>query len=247
MYNARPMIARHRIPIERISVVPRSVDLAYFNPANVPPERVTAMRKSWGIPSGARIALVPMPIAPRNGHLVLVQAARILHGNGMRGVTFVLVGDDRRHRAFVRRFWATAQQEGVDALFRVVGHHTDMPSAYAASDIVVLPYASEPVYGRAVAEAQAMARPLVASAIGALPEHMQAPPRVAEDQRTAWPVGPGSPEQLAAGIASALALEAASYRALAIRAREYAASRFSPDRIATATLEIYASLLKSKD
>ena len=60
----------------------------------------------------------------------------------MRGVTFVLVGDDRRHRRFVRKFWKEAQAAGVDALFRMVGHHADMPAAYAASDIVVVPYTS---------------------------------------------------------------------------------------------------------
>ena len=245
MYNARPVITRHRIPIERISLIPRPIDLEYFNPANVSPERVASLQKTWGIPSGVRIALVPAQIALRNGHLVLVQAARILHRNGMRGVTFVLVGDDRRHRAFVRRFWNAAQEQGVDALFRAVGHHADMPSAYAASDIVVVPIVSEPAYGRVVAEAQAMARPVVASAIGPLPTNMLTPPRSDDDSRTGWEVAPGSPEQLAKGVAAALALDSRSYEALAARAREFSEDMFSPQRSAAAILEVYAALLQS--
>ena len=71
------MMQRHRIPPERISVVPRSIDLKYFNPANVPPDDVTRLRRAWGIPHGVRIALVSGRIAPRNGHLVLAKAARI--------------------------------------------------------------------------------------------------------------------------------------------------------------------------
>jgi glycosyltransferase involved in cell wall biosynthesis len=247
LYNARPMIARHRIPIERVRVIPRSIDLARFNSANVPLERVTALRKAWGIPSGTRIALVPAPIAPGNGHLVLAQAARMLHGSGLRGVTFVLAGDDRRYRRFVRRFWAAVQELGVDALFRAVGHHTDMPPVYAASDLVILPYTSEPVYGRAVAEAQAMARPVVASALGPLPDYMLTPPRAAEDRRTGWQVKPGSPERLAEAIASALTLERTSYRALGMRARQFAEYMFAPERAVTVSLEIYASVLKSKE
>ena len=108
----------------------------------------------------------------------------------------------------MRKFWKAAQEQGVDALFRVVGHHADMPSAYAASDIVVVPYIAAPVYGRVVAEAQAMARPVVASAIGPLPENMLTPPRMTDDLRTGWEVAPGSPEQLAEGVAAALALDA---------------------------------------
>src|SRR5262245_33075894 len=142
MFGARPMMKRHHIPPERVSVVPRSIDLRYFNPANVSPDDVTKLRRAWGIPHGMRIALVPGRIAARNGHLVLAKAARILADEGMRGVTFVLVGDDRRHGRFARKFWKAAQALRVDALFRMVGHHSDMPATYAAADIVVVPYTS---------------------------------------------------------------------------------------------------------
>jgi glycosyltransferase involved in cell wall biosynthesis len=147
----------------------------------------------------------------------------------------------------VRKFWTEAQQQGVDALFRVVGHHADMPSAYAAADVVVVPYTAPPVYGRVVAEAQAMARPVVASSIGPLPENILTPPRMAEDLRTGWEVEPGNAAELAEGISSALALDAMAYRALAARSRQFAEYMFSPHRAAAATLEIYASLLESKE
>jgi glycosyltransferase involved in cell wall biosynthesis len=247
MFNARPMIARHRIPPERVSVVPRSLDLKYFDPASVPPERVAKLRQAWGIPHGVRIALVPGRIAPWNGHLTLIEAARILADNGMRGVTFVLVGDDRHHRRFVRKFWKQAQAVGVDALFRMVGHHADMPAVYAAADIVVAPYTAPPVYGRVVAEAQAMARPVIASSVGPLPENMLTPPRMAEELRTGWEAPPGNAAELASAIAAALALDADAYRAHAARARQFAEYMFSPQRAAAATLEIYASLLEADD
>jgi glycosyltransferase involved in cell wall biosynthesis len=246
MFNARPMIARHRIPPERVSVVPRSIDLAHFNSANVPAERVTRLRQVWGIPHGARIALVPGRIAPWNGHVVLAKAARILVDQGMRGVTFVLVGDDRLHRRFARKFWKEAQAAGVDSLFRMVGHHTDMPASYAASDIVVVPYTSAPIYGRVVAEAQAMAKPVIASSVGPLPENMMAPPRVSDELRTGWEVAPGDPAELAQAISVALALDADGYRIHAARARQFAEYMFSSNRAAAATLEIYASLLEAE-
>ena len=70
----------------------------------------------------------------------------------------MLVGDDQRYRRFARKFWKAAQAAGVDALFRMVGYHDDMPASYAAADFVVVPYTSPPIYGRVVAEAQAMAQ-----------------------------------------------------------------------------------------
>lgn len=52
MFNARPMIARHRIPPERIGVIPPSLDLTHFDPATVPPDRVMQLRQAWGFRMG---------------------------------------------------------------------------------------------------------------------------------------------------------------------------------------------------
>jgi glycosyltransferase involved in cell wall biosynthesis len=241
------MMKRHRIPTERVSVVPRSIDLKYFNPANVPEDRVAKLRQVWGIPHGVRIVLVPGRIAPPNGHLVLAKAARILADGGMRNVTFVLVGDDQRYRRFARKFWKVAQAAGVDALFRMVGFHDDMPASYAAADFVVVPYTSPPIYGRVVAEAQAMAKPVIASSVGPLAENMIAPPRMPDELRTGWEVAPGDPAELAHAIETALKLEPDDYRAHAARARQFAEYTFSPHRAAAATLEIYVSLLEAQE
>ena len=246
MYNARPMIARHRIAAERIGIVPGSVDVEQFDPANVRVERIAALRHSWGIPTGMHILMVPGRLAPWNGHLVLIEAARILADNGIRNVTFILVGNDRRRR-FVRKFWKRAQSKGVDTLFRVIGHFQDMPLAYAAADFVVVPYIAPPAHGRMVAEAQAMARPAIISSVGPLPENILAPPHVAEEMRTGWEVEPGDPSALADAIADAIALDDDAYQAQALRAREFAEHRFSPGYASAATLEIYASLLETED
>jgi glycosyltransferase involved in cell wall biosynthesis len=245
MFNARPVIVRHRIPVERVSVVPHSIDLASFNPAAVPAENIARLRHSWGIPSGVRVVLVPGRLAPWNGQLVLVDAARILVDEGTAAITFVLVGDDRRHPRFARSFVKRARALGVDALFRMVGHHADMASAYAASDVVVVPYAAAPVYGRVVAEAQAMARPIVVSSVGPLPESILAPPRVTEDLRTGWEVPPNNAAKLAQAISTVLSLDEDAYRALRERARQYAQSMFALERVAAATLEIYESVLEN--
>ena len=245
-FNARPMLERYRIPPERLSVIPRSIDTALFNPAEVHPDRVAALRQSWGIPSRVRIVLAPGRVSPANGQLSLVRAARMLTQNGMSGVTFVLAGDDRRHRRYARSVMKHAQAEDVDALFRVVGHVPDMPAAYAASDVVVVPCMAPPIYGQVIAEAQAMARPVIASAVGPIPENMVIPPRMPADLRTGWVVQPGDSIEIARALATALALDATEYRALAARARQFAEYMFAPDRIAAATLEVYTSLLEAE-
>jgi glycosyltransferase involved in cell wall biosynthesis len=247
MFSAGPMIERHGIAIDRISIIPRGIDLAAFDPAAVQPERVARLRQSWGIPSRVRIVLAPGRVAPGHGQMTLVDTARLLIEGGVQGVTFVLAGDDQRHKRYARSIMAEAQSKGVAALFRMVGHSSDMAAAYGAADVVVVPYVAAPVLGRVVAEALAMARPVIATTVGPLAENMVTPPAVPDELRTGWLVPPGHPAELALAIRDALALDAAAYRAMAARARQFAESTFAPDRIANATLEVYASLLASKD
>ena len=64
LFNAGSMMRRHKIPPERVSVIPLSVDVVAFDPTQVRPQRVAALRQAWGIPSGVLIILTPGRVAP---------------------------------------------------------------------------------------------------------------------------------------------------------------------------------------
>jgi len=85
----------------------------------------------------------------------------------------------------------------------------------------------------------------VATAVGALPEFVLAPPRVGDDERTGWLCAPDDPRDLARALAVAVATDPGTYRALATRAYRMAKEIFAPTRVAAATLALYASLLQS--
>lgn len=245
IFDARPMVDRFEVPPQRVAVIPRAIDTRTFDPAAVVPSRVASLRQSWGVPSGARVVLIPGRVAAWNGQITLVPAARILVEQGMRGVTFVIVGDDQRHPRYVQSILKRAQAENVQTVFRVVGEIPDMPAALAGADIVAVPYIKPPVTGRVVAEAQAMARPVITTSAGALAEGLLAPPGVTEELRTGWVVPPDDPAELARALGEALRLDDAAYRALALQARKSAIHLFSPESVITATLEVYNSLLRA--
>jgi glycosyltransferase involved in cell wall biosynthesis len=157
---------------------------------------------------------------------------------------FVLAGERRRHRKYAQAVVEQARVKGVQALVRLTGHCRDMPAALAAADTVVIAATEPPVLGRAVAQAQAMGRPVVTSDIGILPEHVVAPPEMPEEVRTGWVVKQGDAEEFALALSEAFALDDGAYHTMAARARHFAEYMFSPQSVATATHAVYTALLE---
>ena len=188
--------------------------------------------------------LVPGRIAPWNGQIGVVDAARLLVGNGVRNVVFVFAGDDRSEPDYRKAMLhARARAQASTRWCGIVGHCADMPTALAAADVVVVPALKPPLTGRAAAEAQAMGRPVVVNAVGVLPENVLTPPRMAEELRTGWVVRPGHAGELARGIAAALSIDRKTYDAMGARARQFAEFMFSPQSVAATVRGLYTSLL----
>lgn len=242
-YVSRAMIERYKLPADRITVIPRAVDTAMFNPAAVSAERIAGMRRVWGVLPEMRVVLVPARIAPWNGQMSMIDAARLIVAGSRRNIIFVFAGEDTRHLRFARALRKRASLHGIDTLCRFVGYCADMPAALAAADIVALPLLEPPLSGRAAAEAQAMGRPLVATTVGMLPENLLAPPRMKDELRTGWLVRPGNAGELAQAVGAALALNVTAYEALGARARQFAEFMFSPQSVAEAIRGVYTSLL----
>jgi glycosyltransferase involved in cell wall biosynthesis len=246
-FAAAPVIERHGLARDRLTVIPRSINTATFNPAAVTQERIEAVRKMWRIQPNERVVLIPGRVAPWNGQLVLPAIARLLIESGSKDFAFVMAGEHESFRRYARFLAEAARARGVQSLLRFAGHCRDMPAAYAAADVVMVTAIEPPLLGRAVAEAQAMGRPVVTSQVGALPEHVVTPPEMPEDIRTGWVVEPQDVAAFAHALAQAFALDSTAYRAMSARARQFAEYMFSPRSIAVATRAVYTSLLAREE
>lgn len=245
-YVADQVAARHQIASERIAIICRRIDDARFDPPAISPERATVLRRGWKIGRGQRVILVPGRIDPAKGQLMLVETARILTNGGLRGVVFVLAGDNREHFDYARRIAEQAEAHGVAHLIRQIGLCSDMAGAYLACDFVAVPQIEPPAFPLAAAEAMAMARPVIAANVGAIPEIVLSPPNVGESARTGWLAEPDDPVSFARAIAAALATEASAYATIGTRARRLARQFFTPARTAAAALDLYAGLFEGR-
>jgi glycosyltransferase involved in cell wall biosynthesis len=242
-YVSRAMIERYKLPAERITVIPRAIDATAFGPASVSADRINSLRRAWGVSPDSRIVLVPGRLAPWNGQLDMIDAARLLANGSEGNIIFVFAGDDRSEPRYVRVLRRQTRMHGIDTLCRFIGQCPDMPAAFAVADVVAVPAIEPPLSGRIVAEAQASGRPVVTTTIGVLPEYVLAPPRMRDELRTGWLVEPGNIVDIARAITNALTLDATSYEALGARARQFVEFAFSAESVADAIRGVYTSLL----
>ena len=236
----------HGFARERIRVIHRGTDFRRFAAGVVDPERVASLRAQWGVEPDDRIVLLSARLTGWKGQKVLVEAAKRLAERGVTDVRYILAGDAQGRDGYVKELDESIRRKGLEGIVRRVGHCDDMPAAFMASSVVVVPSTEPEAFGRVAVEAQAMGAPVVVSELGAAVETVLAPPRAPASERTGWSVTAGDAEALADAVGEALAMGATARDGLASRARAHVLKRFSLERMISETLDVYAALLQRK-
>lgn len=234
----------HPFARDRVRVIHRGTDFRRFAAGVVDPERVASLRAQWGVEPDDRIVLLSARLTGWKGHKVLIEAAKRLVERGVTDVRYILAGDAQGRDSYVKELDETIRRKGLEGIVRRVGHCEDMPAAFMASSVVVVPSTEPEAFGRVAVEAQAMGAPVVVSELGAVVETVMAPPRVPAAERTGWSVPAGDAEALADAVGEALAMGATARDGLASRARAHVLKRFSLERMIAETLDVYAALLQ---
>lgn len=211
-----------------IRVIPRGVDMTLFDPDAVTPNARKHQRQNWKIGPGQKVLLLPGRLTRWKGQLVAVKALSRLPKDWV----LVMMGDAQGRQKYVAEIIALAREQGLSDRIRLPGHSDQVPAALMASDIVLAPSTDPEAFGRTVAEAQAMGRPVIASAHGG-------PMETVEIGKTGNLVAPGDPEALAEAIKN-MALQTnydPNY------ARTHILKNFSKSQLQSKTLAVYQELL----
>jgi len=126
----------------------------------------SAARARFGLPQEASIIGVPGTLRPVKGHSFFLQALRRLVLSS-REVVAAITGDGEP--AYVEELNKQVKAFCLQDRVRMLGVVQDMPAFYRACDLVCVPSRSES-FGRVVIEAMATGVPVVATAVGAIPD-----------------------------------------------------------------------------
>ena len=240
-FTARHLLANHPVDRDKVVIIPRGADFARFDPEAIEPERIAKLQSAWGVdPAESRLkVLLAGRFTRLKGQLVLVQAAARLRAAGRDDLLLILVGDDQGRNEYRAEVVDAVLRAGLQECVRIAGHCSDMPAAYAAADLVAVPSTVPETFGRTAVEAQAMRRPVIASALGGLTETVV-------DGETGWLAPAGDPEAWAQALARAVDAGPRRRAEIGATGRERALRLYAVEKMTDATLGAYLRILKAR-
>ena len=161
---------------DKVRVIHNALDVGAFDPAQV---RGT-LRAELGIPADAVVFGSHGRVLRRKGYVEMVRAARLtldlLSPAERTRAFFVVVGDTPEdfRPDHVEECRALARELGIGDRFHMLGFRADVRPLVADFDVAVVPSVYPDPLPRAVIESMAMAKPVVAFAVGGVVEMVDA-------------------------------------------------------------------------
>lgn len=225
--------ARYKVSDDRVALIYRGIDETVFSPDRVSPERIEAVRSRMGLVGcPTPVVMLAARMTRLKGHDLLLTSLAELRDLPW---TCVFVGDADETSAHPPLLKKQVERLGLGDRVVFAGHCDDMPAALAVSDVVVSASREPESFGRTAVEAQAMGRPVVASAHGGSLE-------VVRHGETGWLFRPGDAQALAHGLKTVLSDPLLRQRWGAC-GRKWVARRFTVSRMCEKTLDLYGALL----
>lgn len=216
-----------------VTLIYNGIPLDRFTPGDPP----THLRADLGLSPDQEIICVVGRLAPWKGHRTLLEALATLRLRRPQAV-LVVVGEVA--------FWDTSYETelhdlarflNVEKYVRWVGFREDVPDLLRLCDVFVLPSVDEP-FGRALIEAMAVGKPVIATRSGGAPE-------VVLEGETGLLVEPGNVTELAEAMERLLAdRELAARMATAGLARAHEC--FDVCRVVAMVEELHEQILRNK-
>lgn len=188
------------------------------------------LRAEIGIAPGATTVVCVGMLRPDKGQNFLLDALTLLKARGLE-LTLVLAGSATAESA---EYEAGLKRQSAGMAVHFLGYRDDVSELMQMADLVVIPSLTE-AQPRVAVQAFATGRPVVASAVGGVPE-------IVHDGETGWLVPPGQPQVLADAIARVVQNPAEAAK-VSDGARRLAESRMRFDHRMAETLSTYETAM----
>ena len=231
------LMKEYNVPDQKIRLIPRGADINRFNMSAISLGVLQDFAKENNIPTDKPIITLVGRLSRIKGHDVLLDALKEMKN---KEVTVLFVGGNPKagYDAELKTKIEALSPETTVRVFACPGDK--MPLVYALSDVCVQPTLVPESFGRGIAEAQAMARVVVASNHGGACE-------LISNNRTGFLTPVGDSKVLASVLDSVLSMPAVERQAIGLAAQESIRDNFSIQKMCDRTIALYKEILNNEN
>ena len=225
---ARHMKENFSVPVQKITVIPRGVDLKKFSyvPQQEKPSRVF------------RVGMISR-FTPLKGHLDFLKAISYVYRR-MSDIEVVLMGDKSSAKEeYLKKLEMTIRRLGLERIVKFKNSDEDVAEVMKDLDVLVSANRAQEAFGRSVIEAQARGVAVVATRVGGVTETI-------DDGVTGLFCNPMDPLDMAHKILR-YAEDPEFMREVTQRARQQVEENYSLDRMMELTIKTYKRALSTKN
>jgi glycosyltransferase involved in cell wall biosynthesis len=222
---------------KQLFIVSRGIDVNYFDPKNLKIEESSKVRNRWNISMNVFLILLPGRLTFWKGQMFFLRTLLLLkQENLLKNISAVIIGDDQGRVKYKESLLNFIKKNNLENNVKIISNEPFMPSAYNACDLVLSASVESEAFGRVAVEAQAMAKPIIASNIGGSIETVI-------DGQTGWLFESNNEKNLANLIINISKKDKNSLKEFGAKGRKNVISNYTVDQMCSKTLEIYKSLV----
>jgi glycosyltransferase involved in cell wall biosynthesis len=221
----------------QLFIVPRGIDIVYFDPKNLNIEQSDKVRNRWNVPVNNFLILLPGRLTYWKGQMFFLKTLLALkQENLLQNINAVILGHDQGRLKYKESLLKFINENNLGNHVKIISNESFMPSAYNACDLVLSASVEPEAFGRVAVEAQAMEKPILASNIGGSVETVL-------DNQTGWLFESGNEKDLANFIVNISKKDKSYLKEFGSKGRKNVISNYTVDQMCSKTLEIYKSLV----
>jgi glycosyltransferase involved in cell wall biosynthesis len=223
------LIAINAADPARIVSIPAGIDVQRFAPV----ADSSAVRRELGLADADFVVGIVAVLRSWKGHAHLIDAVQRLCAQNVPA-KLLIVGAGPQNEALRRK----VKELGMDASVLMLGHRDDVPRLIGAMDCSVLPATKNEATSQALPQALAMKVPVIATAVGGLPE-------VVIDRQTGLLIPPGDCDALCRALLWVYQHPAEATQ-MAGRGYAHVHTNFTFEKMVDRTEAVYRELLANR-
>lgn len=214
----------------------RGIDFHHFDPRAITDQQKKELLTEWQLSEEDKIILMPGRLSRIKGHINLLNALYLI--KDLKWHAVFLGGFKKKSLSkYQQQIMQEVKHLGLENRITFIDTCYNMPIAYSLAHVVVVPSLIPEAFGRTIAEAGAMEKPVIASNHGGAREIIT--------PQTGWLYAPKNPETLVDCLKEALDLPGSKLAKMGKASRKRIQENFSLRVMCQETLKVYQDIFSS--